>query len=150
MLDLHWHRRFIALAAHVAQWSRDPSTQVGAVIVRPDKTIASLAYNGFPRGVRDLPSRYADRPVKYSMVVHAEANAILTAREPLHGYTLYSTLMTCNECAKLIIQAGISQVVAPRPADGREQPVAMQMYEEAGVTVTLLPTDAIAIVTGAA
>jgi dCMP deaminase len=72
------------------------------------------------------------------MVVHAEANAILTAREPLHGYTLYSTLMTCNECAKLIIQAGISQVVAPCPVTGREQPVAMQMYAEAGVTVTLL------------
>lgn len=150
MFDLHWHRRFLALADHVAQWSRDPSTKVGAVIVRPDRTIVSVGFNGFPRGVRDLLERYADRPTKYSMVVHAEANAILTAREPLHGYTLYSTLMTCNECAKLIIQAGISQVVAPRPDADRYQPVAMQMYEEAGVKVTLLPTDAIAIVTGAA
>lgn len=96
-----------------------------------------MGLNGFPRGVHDLAERYADRPVKYSMVVHAEANAILTAREPLAGYTLYSTLMTCNECAKLIIQAGISQVVAPAPYEGRDQPVAMQMYEEAGVTVTL-------------
>jgi dCMP deaminase len=130
-----WHRRFLDLARHVATWSKDPSTQVGAVIVRPDRTVASLAYNGFPRGVDDDPRRYADRPVKYSMVVHAEANAILTAREPLAGYTLYSTLMTCNECAKLIIQAGISQVVTPRPAPDREQVTALMMYREAGVKV---------------
>lgn len=135
--DSHWHRRFLDLARHVAAWAKDPSTQVGAVIVRPDRTIASVAFNGFPRGVLDLPERYNDRPTKYAFVVHAEANAILTAREPLHGYTLYSTLLTCNECAKLIVQAGITHVVAPVPAPGREQPVALQMYSEAGVKVTL-------------
>lgn len=133
-----WHARFLDLARHVATWSRDPSTQVGAVIVRPDRTVASIGFNGFPRGVRDLPERYNDRPTKYQFVVHAESNAILTAREPLHGYTIYSSLLTCNECAKLIVQSGIREVVAPSPAPGREQPVAMQMYEEAGVLVMLV------------
>lgn len=137
MTDDHWHSRFLDLARHVAAWSRDPSTRVGAVIVRPDRTVASIGFNGFPRGVHDHPCRYNDRPTKYGLVVHAEANAILTAREPLHGYTIYSTLMTCNECAKLIIQSGLSRVVAPRPAPEREQPVAMQMYAEAGVEVVL-------------
>lgn len=136
--DSHWHRRFFALARHIATWSRDPSTQVGAVIVRPDRTIASVGFNGFPRGVDDVPARYADRPTKYSMVVHAEANAILNAHGPVAGCTLYSTLMTCNECAKLIIQSGIRNVVAPAPTHERRQEVAMTMYGEAGVRVVLL------------
>ena len=137
----HWHHRFIDLARHVATWSRDPSTQVGAVIVRPDRTIASVGFNGFPRGVYDAPARYADRPTKYSMVVHAEANAILNAHGPVAGCTLYSTLMTCNECAKLIIQSGIRNVVAPAPAPARQQEVALTMYGEAGVRVVLLDSE---------
>jgi dCMP deaminase len=134
----HWHSRFIGLARHVATWSRDPSTQVGAVVVRPDRTIASVGFNGFPRGVRDLSARYADRPTKYAFVVHAEVNALLTAREPLTDCTLYSSLMTCNECAKLVIQAGIKCVVVPCPTADRAQPIAMQMYEEADVEVVTL------------
>lgn len=133
-----WDLRFLDLARHVAAWSKDPSTQVGATIVRPDRTIVSVGFNGFPRGVLDLPSRYADRPVKYGLVVHAEANAILSAHQDVAGCTLYSSLMTCNECAKLIIQSGIRCVVTPAPPEGREQPVAQQMYNEAGVTVTCL------------
>ena len=42
MIDNKWHNRFMELAEHVAQWSRDPSTKVGAVIVRPDKSVASV------------------------------------------------------------------------------------------------------------
>lgn len=106
--DLKWHQRFLELAAHVAQWSKDPSTKVGAVIVRPDRTIASVGYNGFPRGVEDT---YTTREDKLMRTVHAEANAILSAREPLHGYTLYVTpLHPCANCAALIIQSGIKYV----------------------------------------
>ncbi len=93
--------------------SKDPSTKVGAIIVRPDKTEASKGFNGFPRGVDDAPERYADRGFKYPAVVHAELNALLTAREPLKGYTLYCTLMPCSTCAGAIIQAGIKRVVVP-------------------------------------
>jgi dCMP deaminase len=114
---MKWHRYFLRQCEAVATGSKDPSTQVGAVIVRPDKTIAATGWNGFPRGVEDKPERYADRQVKYRYVCHAEANAIITAREPLHGYTLYASMYPCNECAKLIIQSGIRHVVSPRPTD---------------------------------
>jgi len=106
-----WDNRFFDLADMVGSWSKDPSTKVGAVIVRPDRTIASVGYNGFPRGVDDSPEIYDDRPKKYMRVVHAEANAILSAREPLHGYTLYVTpLHPCATCSGLIIQSGIKVV----------------------------------------
>ena len=109
---IKWDRRFIALAGHVAQWSKDPSTKVGAVLVRPvDMTVISMGFNGFPRGVNDLEERYSNRPLKYKLVVHAELNAILTAKEPLTGAHLYVTLSPCNECAKAIIQSGIARVV---------------------------------------
>lgn len=111
-----WDSRFLALAEAIATWSKDPSTRVGAVIVRPDRTIASIGFNGFPRGVEDSVERYADRPTKYAMVVHAEANAIVNAREPLHGYTFYCTLFPCSSCASLIIQAGITDVYSLMPA----------------------------------
>src|SRR4029079_7987520 len=108
---------FLQDASNFARKSKDPSTKVGCVIIRPDRTQASAGFNGFPRGVEDTPERYADREIKYGLVVHAEANAIVTAREPLHGYTLYCTHSPCCECAKLIVQAGIARVVAPAPSD---------------------------------
>jgi dCMP deaminase len=85
----NWRTRYLDLAAVVASWSRDPSTKVGAVIVRPDKTIASVGYNGFPRQMRDTPERYADREEKYSRIIHAEVNALLHARESVTGYDMY-------------------------------------------------------------
>lgn len=107
-----WNKRFFDMATLVASWSKDPSTKVGCVIVRPDRTIASVGYNGFPRGVNDDPEIYENRPEKYLRIVHAEANAILSAKEPLHGYTLYVTpLHPCANCAGLIIQAGIKNVL---------------------------------------
>ena len=108
-----WDRRFLALAAHVAQWSKDPSSQVGAVIVRPDKSIASLGFNGFPRGLSDDPALYEDRESKYARVVHAEMNAVLSAHEPVRGYTLYCSHPVCGGCAVHLIQTGLARVVWP-------------------------------------
>lgn len=136
-----WNIRFLELANHIAGWSKDPSTKVGAVIVRPDKTIASVGYNGFPRGVRDYQDRYEDRSIKYPMVVHAEANAIVNAKEPLNGATLYCTLFPCSSCAGLIIQSGIEVVVTPIPTDeqldrwGDNMKIARDMFIEGGVLV---------------
>lgn len=111
-----WDARFLDLAEHIAGWSKDPSTQVGAVIVRPDKTVASVGYNGFARGVDDTSERLHDREQKYAMVVHAEANAIVNAREPLHGYSIYVwPFPPCSSCASLVVQAGIARLVAPSP-----------------------------------
>lgn len=140
-----WDKRFMDLARHVAGWSKDPSTKVGAVIVNPDGRVVATGYNGFPRGIRD-DERLLDREVKYELTVHAEANAILNAVADVAGCTLYSTLCTCNECAKLIIQAGIHRVVVPMPPTSTETASrwnmawvrARGMYREAGVLVTVL------------
>lgn len=111
-----WDHRFIALARLVASWSKDPSTKVGAVIVRPDKTVASLGYNGFPRGADDAAEIYDNRPLKLLRTVHAEANAIVAARSPLEECNLYVTpLHPCASCAGLLIQAGIKRIVYEAP-----------------------------------
>ena len=138
----HWHRRFLALAQHISDWSRDPGKKVGSVIVRPDKTVASMGFNGFPRGVDDSMERYADRELKLEIVVHAEMNAILHAREPLKGYTLYVwPFHPCARCAAAIIQAGIVEIVTvPWETSnwGETIRIARQMFDEAGVKVTIL------------
>lgn len=106
----NWDTRFMALAEHVATWSKDPTTKVGAVIVRPDRTVASLGYNGPPRGVSDAYS-YENRQRKLARTIHAELNAILSSHVPVAGYTLYVTLPPCDRCAAHIVQAGIKRVV---------------------------------------
>ena len=101
------------LSEVVARRSRDPSTKVGAVILRSDNTVASVGYNGFPRGVDDDAEVYLDKPRKLLRIVHAELNAILTSREPLHGCKIYvSPLHPCSQCAAAIIQSGITRVIA--------------------------------------
>jgi len=142
-MKLHWHIRFLALAAHVATWSRDPEKKVGSVIVRPDKTIATMGFNGFPRGVDDLPDRYTDRDLKLDMVVHAEMNAILHAREPLHGYTLYVwPFHPCTRCAAAIIQSGIKQVVTvpwvKTTKWAKNIDLASSMLREAGIGIDII------------
>lgn len=112
-----WDFRFLQLAQHVATWSKDPSTQVGAVIVRPDRTIASLGFNGFARGVDDTAERLENRDVKLVLTVHAEENAILSAHERLAGYWLYTSHHPCDRCASRIVQAGIERVVCMTTKD---------------------------------
>lgn len=112
-----WDKRFLELADHISQWSKDPSTKVGCVIVRPDKTIASVGYNGFPRNVDDCEERYNDRELKYLMVKHAEENAADFAKESLTGYTAYVTHHPCSNCTGTLIQKGITCIVTRKPSD---------------------------------
>ncbi|GAA0005392.1 hypothetical protein BDS110ZK4_26760 [Bradyrhizobium diazoefficiens] len=142
-----WDRYFLKVAQAVSTASKDPSTKVGAVIVRPDRTMASFGYNGFPRGIADTDERLNNREVKYDLVVHGEINAILTAREPLHGYTLYTwPFITCKRCSLHVIQAGIKRVVAPElPEHLKDRWAASvrdagQLYDEAGVSWALIDT----------
>ena len=138
-----WDKRLLDLAFHIADWSKDPSTKVGAVIARPNNTICSTGYNGFPRGFDDSDSIYADRDAKIARVVHAEMNAILTAPEPVNGYTLYCTLMPCGPCMLHVIQSGIKKVYCPmysRDEDLRWQfDTAVQYAAEAGIDVLVVP-----------
>lgn len=141
--DTHWNARFLALAQHISTWSKDPSTKVGAIIVRPDRTIASVGYNGFPRGVFDTDVALADRPTKYARTVHAEVNAILSAKEPLDGYGIYVfPLHPCASCAGIIIQSGIRRVTAymgetPDRWDESFRQAEM-MFNQAGVSVEII------------
>lgn len=107
---MSWDLRFLALARNISEWSKDPSTKVGAVIIKPDRTVVSLGYNGFPRGVKDTGPRLEDRESKLRCTIHAEENAILSATQSLKGCFLYSTHFPCCACSARIIQVGITQV----------------------------------------
>lgn len=104
------HKLFINIARICAKKSKDPNTQVGAVIVSPDQRRIRYGYNAFPKNIQDTEKRW-ERPTKYDLVVHAELNAILCARTSLCGWTLYVTIPPCLDCCKAIIQAGIKTVI---------------------------------------
>jgi dCMP deaminase len=139
----HWGQRFLGLAQHIAGWSKDPSTKVGAVIADPDHRIVSVGFNGLARGVEDTDERLAVREQKYPRIVHAEMNAILFARRGLVGCTLYTwPLPPCAHCAGAIIQSGLSGVVSPQPSERWVEScsIAAEMFAEAGVTLFLAPS----------
>jgi len=141
-----WDRRFLAVAKEVSSWSKDPSSQIGAVIVNELGQIVGTGYNGFPRGVDDSEDRYNNRELKYKMVVHAEANACLQAGAAARGGTIYvypgwGSPCMCTDCAKTAIQAGIKRSVglirkidADKLARWKESlELAQQMCDEAGL-----------------
>lgn len=137
-----WHRRWLDTAAHFGSWSKDPSTKVGAVLVRQGQIVSS-GYNGFPRGVADSEERLNDKATKYQWTVHAEMNCLLQAA--LHGHStkgcaLYTTFPPCSRCAGPIIQAGITVVFFPASVmthDGwtQEFDTAKEMLDEAGIPI---------------
>lgn len=137
-----WDRRFLGLAAHVAEWSKDPSTQVGAVVAN-GKRVVSLGFNGFPQGMSD-DHRLHDRETKYSLVLHAEENALLFSGSDLTGNTIYVyPLPPCSRCAAKIVQSGISRVVTTIPQDMArwEESVALTrtIFEEVGIELVEVP-----------
>ena len=113
-----WNNRFLELAKTIAHWSKDPSTKVGCVIVNDKRQVVGMGYNGFPRGVADHQCRLDDRPTKYLMVQHAEANAVLNATVAVDGCTAYVTHMPCASCAGILIQAGIKHIYTTQPTEG--------------------------------
>ena len=139
-----WHSRFIALAATIAQWSKDPLTKVGAVAVGSARQLLESGYNGPPRGVRDLAERM-ERPAKYLWTAHAEENLVAhAARRQLEGSTVYVTHLCCSACARMLINAGVAKVVVGDGQTSMPQEqfdVASVMFEEAGVEVVTRETE---------
>lgn len=139
-----WDKYFMGVALLTAQRSKDPSTQVGSCIVGKDNRILSTGYNGLPCGCSDdeFPwEREGDsvNQTKYPFVVHAELNAILNARgKNLTGAKIYVALFPCNECAKAIIQAGITEVIylSNKYAHTDGTIASRRMLEAAGVKLT--------------
>lgn len=143
-----WDRRFLELAKHVSTWSKDPSTQVGAILVNESDQVVGMGYNGFARGVEDSDERLNDRETKYAFVVHAEVNAIIQAghaarQTTLYVYPSFDLPPICNECAKVALQAGVMGIVGYNPdqSDPRVQrwagsiSQAREMWEERGLFV---------------
>tara|TARA_S200000501_G_scaffold260332_1_gene244320 strand:- start:710 stop:1171 length:462 start_codon:yes stop_codon:yes gene_type:complete len=111
-----WDYRFIKLAKEIASWSKDPSTQVGAIAVNKKRIIAT-GFNGFPEGIEDDQKRLENREIKLSFMIHAEKNLIYNATTygiSLKGSTVYIYgLPCCSECFKGLIQVGVSKIVMP-------------------------------------
>lgn len=108
-----WDKRFLRLAREVSSYSKDPSSKIGAVLVR-DRKVVSTGYNGFPSGIAD-DERLQKREVKYQLIVHAEMNAVLQAGLDAKGSTLYLYGFQgapCQNCVKHLIAAGVRRIVA--------------------------------------
>lgn len=109
-----WDTYYLAVCRAVAARSKDPTTQIGCIIIGPAHEIRTTGYNSFPRNIKDdVPERLL-RPEKYFWFEHAERNAIYNAARagtPLEGCTAYVEVMPCMDCARAIVQAGISKVV---------------------------------------
>ena len=136
-----WDNRYLQLAQLVSTWSRDPSTQTGAVIVDEKHRVVSLGFNGFPQNIVD-DERLQERAIKYEMIVHAEVNALIFAGQSLEGCTLYThPFLPCSRCASIMIQAGIKRVVAPvvspslKDRWGENLELSKSLFAEAGVEV---------------
>lgn len=152
-----WDRHFLGMALYHSRLSKDPSTQVGSVIVGLDHEILSAGFNGFPRGIADTPERLNDRDTKLKLVVHAEMNALLAAARTgmrLKGCTLYLAATDdsgmvwggspCTRCTVEIIQVGISEIVSypikSAPSRWKEDLVfSRSLIDEAGIKYRELP-----------
>lgn len=105
-----WVLKGLGAAEHFATWSKDPSTQVGAVILSRRNRVIGVGYNGFPSRMKDDPARLADRALKNADTIHAEINAVLNATADVEGCPLFVSHPPCGECALFLSQVGVSEV----------------------------------------
>ena len=139
---ISWEEYFMAIAKLSEMRSKDPSTQVGACIVSNDNRILSIGYNGAPNGFSDDEFPWAregaNLDTKYPYVCHAEMNAILNYRgskKDLENAKIYVDLFPCNECAKIIIQSGIKEVVylSDKYATSENNIASRKLFDSCGV-----------------
>ena len=118
ILSTRWTKRFLTMAHLISDWSKDDSTRVGAIIVTSDGDPISFGFNGFPRGVEELPERH-ERPDKYDFSEHAERNAIYLSRRDLRDTVMFVTHFPCPDCTRAIIQSGIKTLVVDAHSSDR-------------------------------
>lgn len=150
---ISWDEYFMGVALLSARRSKDPNTQVGACIVNEKKKIVGAGYNGLPIGCDDNEFPWAKEgdllQTKYPYICHAELNAILNnIGMDLHGCKIYTALFPCNECAKAIIQSGISEVIylSDKYAGTDTAKASRRMLDSAGVTCRKVQTNTESIV----
>ena len=143
----NWDIKFIELATFLKNWSKDTSTKTSAVIENPESnTILSIGYNGFPRGVDDSMKERYERPLKYKYTEHAERNAIYNAARngiKLNGSVMYLEWYPCCDCARAIIQSGITTVFCDKPNFederwGEDFKITEVLFREAGIKVNYI------------
>ena len=141
---ISWETYFMGIAHLSALRSKDPNTQVGAVIVDQEHKVVSIGYNGFPKGCSDdeypWENEGSSLETKYVYVVHAELNAILNSPRTVKGCSIYVSLFPCHECAKAIIQSGILEIVyeSDKYASSESVLASKRMLESAGVKMVQL------------
>ncbi len=140
-----WDKRFWELACFIANWSKDPKAKVGAVLATKKKGAIALGYNGFPVGVEDSAERLNNKSIRLDMIIHAEQNALLIAGPASQEAELFVWgKPICARCAGLVIQAGISRVIAVDPETDKNSKwyetgkLAIEMFKEAGITTVLI------------
>lgn len=147
-----WNIFFMQQAQLMSTRSKDPSTKVGCIIVSPQRVVVSEGYNGFPRGIADTPERLNDRTQKYPRVVHGEANAVINAGRngtKIEDGILFVTAPPCPNCAKMIVQAGIREVLyidldaskKSIPGWRDELDISFDMFDEAGIPYKTIPQE---------
>ncbi len=141
-----WDDKFLSISREVGTWSKDRSTKLGAVIVDKNNVIISVGYNGFPRNIDDDIEERHQRPEKYKWTEHAERNAIYNlARRYLEGTKIYLPWIPCVDCARAIIQTGISEIITDNivvPERWKDNfKTSIMMLEEAGVIIRLINSD---------
>ena len=144
---LSWDEYFMSIALLSAQRSKDPNTQVGACIVNDKNKIVGIGYNGFPKGCSDDEFPWAKEgaflQTKYAYVCHAEMNAILNSNNNIEGCRMYVALFPCNECAKIMIQSGIKELIylSDRYSETDAVKAAKIMFDKSGLKYAKLTVD---------
>ena len=131
-MDTKFDKSYLEMARVWARNSYCARRQVGALIVK-DRMIISDGYNGTPSGFENVCED--ENGVTKPYVLHAEANAITKVAKSGNsslGATMYVTASPCIECAKLIIQAGISRVVYSEDYRSSE---GLELLRRAGIKV---------------
>jgi len=131
---MNWDEYFMSLAYQIAFKSKDASTKVGCVIVGPDNEIRTTGYNSFPRGINDDVPERQERPEKYKWIEHSERNAIYNAARvgiPLKGCRIYLPWIPCTDCARAIINVGITKIIVDdRPNNPWKSPERMSRWKD--------------------
>lgn len=139
---MRWDELFFNVIKEYRAKSKDPSSQFAAIIVNSDNNPVSFGFNGFPRKVDDSPERYANRDLKYKMVVHAEANAICAAAakgDSTDGCRIYIDSWPCSTCCGMIIQAKIKEVILNGDSEIHNNATFQERWKESiEVTKTML------------
>jgi dCMP deaminase len=149
---ISWDEYFMGVALLSAMRSKDPNTKVGACIVNQKKRIVGIGYNGLPCGCSDDTFPWDKKgdflDTKYPYVVHAEPNAILNATSNLENSVMYVTLFPCNECAKLVIQSGIKELVylSDKYVGTDENTASKRLLDAAGVKYHQMKQEEIKII----